>query len=1096
MAVYPTKIFRALYDSLGVQDIWRRRNPAGRDYTCTSRADNSLSRIDLFLTSNSLELLVTEAKIANMTVSDHAPIFLTVAHSPQPTNKRVFRFPTHLIKSPDFIMYMKRQWDDFMNNNRTHISSPTLFWETAKAVLRGNIIAYLSKQKRLQTAREEHHNTQLTNTYTQYCQFPTPQNRTSYFKAKKERDTYMLQTTIHRENRNQGLFLRHGNRAGNFLASLVKIKQANRGVPAIKSQGQLTNETSAIVTEFTNYYTDLYQSQPPHKEAHQWVWHSLSLPTITEDQLNSLNAPISPVEVTQTIKSLALGKTPGLDGLPTEFYRILSDQTTPVLTTLFDHNFTGRSIPSTSFSAANITVIHKQMVLKSLMYEQCDTLYDVDTRIARFILKWRLFLESLDLPTQRQILYPIKNTIYMLEATLRGEWNIWLLFMLVRWCDSWDSALLDTISELACIVDFMEPREVVLMKPVQLKIKSKFEDHILVLTIWRAFLLQPIPPLRVESTFNYLEISDIEIRDQNLVVIDTDSCVYPFNFTSLEDLEHVILHVITSIKKVFPDSSPGKLIRKTCLTLWDKFSQIAESLEEFIQNNQGPCGGFSQTYAALCDYNGFILREEVQWDVDNIYHSQDCREFRLLDFSHLDTSDVALTVASLSFNQWFTKLHCKDFKLRLEITEQILYMISRSLKLEELVLENCGLKCDFAIRMAQALDTNSGSVLHTINLSGNQVEDRGIIAFSRHFEKHHKGIKYLNFSKTSITSKGIASLFQSFASNDTFSNSLLHLDLSGNPGILATEDSKSLYHFLGCCKSLNHLNLADTDCALDSLFESLIYSCCSSLVYLNVSRNIYSHRKVKDVRPAIMQFFSMASALTYLDMAGTRLPAEALRTIFQGLASNNTMRDLHLDLSDCELRSLGAQVIQDMIVDVNPLSSLNISGNGFDSEMVTLILSISRSISLKHVSLGRNFNLKPGTSLADVLHRIVQLIQDEDSPIQSLSLADSRLKSGTSILLNALGSNSSLTKIDISGNAIGDTGAKLLAKALQINSNLRTVIWDRNNTTASGFLDVAHALERNYTLCSMPFPLSDVSQAYRMNPVKTEEALHKLPAVQ
>lgn len=58
-------------------------------------------------------------------------------------------------------------------------------------------------------------------------------------------------------------------------------------------------------------------------------------------------------------------------------------------------------------------------------------------------------------------------------------------------------------------------------------------------------------------------------------------------------------------------------------------------------------------------------------------------------------------------------------------------------------------------------------------------------------------------------------------------------------------------------------------------------------------------------------------------------------------------------------------------------------------------------------------------------------------PLTSLSLADSRLKSDLSIVLNALGSNSTLARLDISGNAMGDMGAKMLAKALQINSKLR-----------------------------------------------------------
>lgn len=59
-------------------------------------------------------------------------------------------------------------------------------------------------------------------------------------------------------------------------------------------------------------------------------------------------------------------------------------------------------------------------------------------------------------------------------------------------------------------------------------------------------------------------------------------------------------------------------------------------------------------------------------------------------------------------------------------------------------------------------------------------------------------------------------------------------------------------------------------------------------------------------------------------------------------------------------------------------------------------------------------------------------------PLSSLSLADSRLKAELSMVLNALGSNTSLIRLDISGNAMGDMGAKMLAKALQINTKLRS----------------------------------------------------------
>ncbi|XP_025936760.1 capping protein, Arp2/3 and myosin-I linker protein 2 isoform X2 [Apteryx rowi] len=642
------------------------------------------------------------------------------------------------------------------------------------------------------------------------------------------------------------------------------------------------------------------------------------------------------------------------------------------------------------------------------------------------------------------------------------------------------------------ITAFLGTKKILLVKRVQLLVKSKYDDYILVLTPWRAYVLLVILPVRVHSSFSFLEVQEITVRESSLVVIETDTSSYAFRLMSFDDLEQVVIHVTMSLKKVFPDSSPGTLLKNSPPNLYERIRRITDSLEEMLQSNQGPCGGFSETYAALCDYNGFTFREEIQWDVDNIYHSQDCREFNLLDFSHLESRDVALSVAALSFNLWFTKLYCKDFRLNLEISEQLLYMLSKSVTLEELVLENSGLKSEFAQRMAQALSRHPDSVLHTINLAGNQLEDRGIIAFSQHFEKRLKGLQSLNLARTSLTAKGMSTLCQALAANKAIGSSLRYLDLSGNPSTLAVDDTSSLQSLLCWCSSLSHLSLSGTDCSLDTIFGALAHGCCTSLVHLDLSKNVYSHKRVKDVSPAIKQFFSKASALRHVSLAGTKLPPDAVRALLQGLAYNSCISDLHLDLSSCELRSAGAQVIQDLISDANSVSDLDLSDNGFDSDMVTLVLSIGRSKSIRHVSLGKNFNIKSKDGLVDVLHRIVQITQEDDCALQSLSVAESRLKLGTNVLLSALGSNTSLIALDISGNAMGDTGAKMLAKALQINTKLRTVVWDRNNTTGHGLLEVAQALERNYTLKSMPLPMNDVVQAYRSNPEKTEEAVHKI----
>uniref|UniRef100_A0A3Q3J5C8 CARMIL C-terminal domain-containing protein n=1 Tax=Monopterus albus TaxID=43700 RepID=A0A3Q3J5C8_MONAL len=559
-----------------------------------------------------------------------------------------------------------------------------------------------------------------------------------------------------------------------------------------------------------------------------------------------------------------------------------------------------------------------------------------------------------------------------------------------------------------------------------------------VLSLWRGYLVLNKQPVRVESTFSYLEICSINIH--SLTQVQTDRQTLSFSVLHVEELEAMVSHMIGSLKRIFPDSSPGKLLKTVTPDLQQKLLTLTTMIEEQVNSQSGSCGGFSDTYAALCDFNEMPFREEIQWDVDNIYYIHNWRKFNLQDFSHLDSRDLALAVAALSFNQWFTKIYCKELKLVHSLVGSFLCVL-----------------VDFAIKMAAALQEHPSSVLQSINLSGNPIEDKGgLLSLFVH------GL----FS-------GLGCLSQVLSSCQLFSASLTHLNLSGNPGSLVTEEATvcSALRFLSSTNSLSHLDLSDTSCPLDTVSEITNLS-KTITVFLCVCR------KVREVTRSIQEFFSQGCELKYVGLSGTKLPPQALRLLLQGLATNTRLFGLELDLSSCEVQYTFTHI-------------LDISDNGFENDMVTLVLSVGRCHSLRHLTLGRNFAMK-SRALTDVLHRIAQLIQDEECPLQSLSVCDSRLKTGMHILLSALGSHAALVELDISGNNIGDTGAKMLAKALMNNTRLRILTWDRNNVTARGFQDVADALEWNFTLQQMPLPLADITQSYRSNPDGTKEALHKV----
>uniref|UniRef100_A0A674AHW1 Capping protein regulator and myosin 1 linker 1 n=1 Tax=Salmo trutta TaxID=8032 RepID=A0A674AHW1_SALTR len=595
---------------------------------------------------------------------------------------------------------------------------------------------------------------------------------------------------------------------------------------------------------------------------------------------------------------------------------------------------------------------------------------------------------------------------------------------------------------------------------------------------------------QIEQTFNYLDIQGITSNKPTQLLLEYDRGQLSLKLGSVEDVDEVVAHIGSCLHRICPGLSPAKAMKKLTLKPPERTAVLQSLWEDQATTDLGPCGGFSHMYWCLCDQLGLPFREEVQWDVDTIYQTQDTRELNLQDFVHLDNRDLVAIIVVLEYNQWFTKLSTKDYKLSTDVCEQILRVVARSSRLEELVLENAGLRSDFAQKLANALTCNPASALHTLNLTNNSLEDKGVSALSAQLAKLPMGLKHLNLSKTSVSQKGVNSLAQALSANPAVPTTLTHLDLCGNS--LRGDDLSNLYNFLGQHNSLVTLDLSSSDCCLDQVCTSLLRGSLRHLSVLNMSKSVFSHRRSKDVPHSFKQFFGTALALSSVNLSGTKLPLEALKALLLGLGCNPNLSEVSLDLSSSELRSGGSQILEGCIAEIPNISSLDISDNGLDSDLTTLLVWLAKNRSIRHLSLGKNFNNIKSKNLSQVLDNLVHMIQEEESPLTSLSLADSKLKGDLSIVLNALGSNTSLIRVDISGNGMGDMGAKMLAKALQINTKLRTVMWDKNNVSLQGLQDVAAALEKNHTIRFMPIPIIDAAQALKASPEKTEDALLKM----
>lgn len=146
-----TIVLKQYMEDCGLGDSWRLNHPNDREYTHFSKVHHTNSRIDFFLTSNSLHSDIFETQIHPNTISDPALVSVKLHTKTTFSTSSRWRFNTPLLEDQEFDSYFKREWTFFMEMNDSPNTSPTLLWQTGKAVLRGKIISYSSYKKRKDT---------------------------------------------------------------------------------------------------------------------------------------------------------------------------------------------------------------------------------------------------------------------------------------------------------------------------------------------------------------------------------------------------------------------------------------------------------------------------------------------------------------------------------------------------------------------------------------------------------------------------------------------------------------------------------------------------------------------------------------------------------------------------------------------------------------------------------------------------------------------------------------------------------------------------------------------------------------------------------
>ena len=227
---------------------------------------------------------------------------------------------------------------------------------------------------------------------------------------------------------------------------------------------------------------------------------------------------------------------------------------------------------------------------------------------------------------------------------------------------------------------------------------------------------------------------------------------------------------------------------------------------------------------------------------------------------------------------------------------------------------------------------------------------------------------------------------------------------------------------------------------------------------------------------------SNSKHLTEVTLSGGALNDHRLSFLFRGLKRSSIIKGM--SLHNNELSAAGVRSIVPFLQNSNNLQGLDLYRNNIQSEGFNILLQALRDSPIEELYCSRcgiesipNSDSFPKhlTELyfchnnigIEGCRELAKLLQRGDATLKILDLEDNQVGNGVEILVEALRTNRSVTKLHLSNNMIEDDGVAALAIALQSNTTLTTLDLNNNDIGDDGVETLADALQSNATLTTL-----------------------------